>query len=97
MRTYKTITKTSTFKHLDEIRCDLCSAVGEGAEWERGAWKVNDITIEMTVHQREGQNYHDGGSGTEYTIDLCPDCFKNRLIPWLREQGADIEEQEWDW
>ena len=97
MRTYKEVTKTVTTTRLAEIRCDLCGAVASGGDWESGVYEVNDVTIEVTVHQKEGTSYPEGGSGTEYVIDLCPDCFKNRLVSWLLSQGATIQEQEWDW
>jgi len=49
------------------------------------------------MKQKEGSNYPEGGTGTEYEIDLCPKCFKERLVPWLKSEGAAIEEKEWDW
>jgi len=58
---------------------------------------VNETEVSVTVKQKEGESYPDGGSGTEYEIDLCPDCFKNRLVPWLKSEGANIGEMEWDW
>ena len=96
-RIYKTVSKMRTWDELDEIRCDLCGAIGEGGKWERGIWRVDETTVEVAIHQREGESYPEGGSGTEYVIDLCPTCFVNRLIPWLRSEGADIKQAEWDW
>ena len=26
--------------------------------------------------------------GTKTNYDICPDCFRNKLMPWLKEQGA---------
>ena len=96
-RIYKTETVTREIETLDEIRCDLCGAVGKDGTWERGVWEVNNTTVEVAIHQKEGQSYPEGGWGTEYTIDLCPSCFVNRLVPWLQDQGADIEAIDWDW
>jgi len=97
MRTYKEVTKTVTATRLAEVRCDLCGAIAEKGDWESSSYAINDVTVEVTVHQKEGSSYPDGGSGTEYIIDLCPDCFKNRLVPWLKSQGATIQEREWYW
>ena len=38
-----------------------------------------------------------GGDGESDTFDICPDCFKSKLIPWMREQGVEPEHKEWDW
>ena len=51
----------------------------------------------VEVRQRQGVSYPEGGSGTEIEVDLCPTCFKEKLVPWLRSQGATIEEKEWEW
>jgi len=96
-RTYKEVVKTTTRKELDTLSCDLCGIVAIGAEWERGVWSVGGTTVMVEVSQEEGESYPDGGSGTGYEIDLCPACFKDRLVPWLRSEGAVVEEKEWDW
>ena len=96
-RTYKEVPKTGTYKILDALTCDLCGAIANGAEWERGVWKVGGTTVEVEVSQEEGKSYPDGGSGTKYEIDLCPSCFKGRLVPWLRGEGVEIQQIEWDW
>ena len=41
------------------------------------------MEIKVIIRHREGLNYPEGGSGIEINIDLCPDCVKNKLIPWL--------------
>ncbi len=30
-------------------------------------------------------------------VDLCPECFKERLLPWLDSQGAKARIEDWDW
>lgn len=99
MKSYetKTTTETITRKSLIRRSCDLCGKEAKNDEWAAGIYEVNETEIEILVRQKEGVNYPEGGSGTSYEIDLCPDCFKNRLVPWLKSQGASIEEQEWDY
>jgi hypothetical protein len=41
-------------------------------------------------------NYPDGGWFEEVDIDICPQCFKNTLIPFLKEKGVKIEKNEVD-
>lgn len=90
---------TSEVTVLEEQTCDLCGAKAKkpGILWSGGIYDVDETEISVTIRQRSGENYPDNGSGTEHVIDLCPKCFKERLIPWLRSQGATIEEKEWDW
>ncbi len=85
-------------KYLKTRKCDLCGIAAKGAEWEgRSYYEVKETEIEIVIRQKEGSSYPEGGSGTKYEVDLCPDCFKNKLIPWLRSQNANIQKEEWDW
>lgn len=78
-------------------RCDLCGRESKGSDWDCGRYEVRETEVKVAVRRKEGHSYPDGGSGTEYEVDLCPDCFKGRLVPWLRPQGADVRPAEWDW
>ena len=74
----------------DFIECDLC---GNRIEKEVG-YGVNEVTIS----HRKGDNYPEGGSGEEMSVDMCESCFTLKLIPWLREQGAsNIAYTDWYW
>jgi hypothetical protein len=95
MREYVTKTQPVTSRYLVKRSCDLCGRAAKNEDWGAGSYEVNETEIEISIKQREGSSYPESGSGTEYEIDLCPDCFKGRLVPWLREQGAKIEEKEW--
>ena len=97
MRKYIKYQKVVKKQRLEKMICDLCSKESIGAGWKNSIWSINETEIEITVRQTEGTNYPEGGFGTEYIIDLCPECFKNRLVPWLKSEGAKVEEKEWDW
>ena len=83
-------------KKLVSRKCDLCGKIGADS-WGGGCYEVLETEMTVTIIQKEGNSYPEGGTGTEYEIDLCPDCFKSRLVPWLISQGANIQENEWDW
>ena len=72
----------------DAIICDLCKKEFKGGNW------TDDIYKEMETHvsYKDAAVYPEGDYFTneEIVVDLCPDCFKNRLIPWLKSQGADV-------
>lgn len=98
MKVYKTVDVPATTREvLVKRRCDLCGKESKSSDWDAGSYEVNETEIKITMKQKEGSNYPEGGSGTEYEIDLCPDCFTERLVPWLKSEGATIEESEWDW
>lgn len=97
MRTYVKKTRKVEEEVLDELRCDLCGTKADHGTWESGCYRVDETDLSVTVKQRSGDVYPEGGSGTEYLIDLCPTCFKDRLVPWLINQGAKINEKDWDY
>ena len=84
-------------KVLDKITCDLCGKVAKSGNWESTLWEVNETEIEITVRQKDGLSYPESGWGTQYTVDICPDCFKNKLIPWLESQGCVAKRKDWRW
>jgi RNA polymerase subunit RPABC4/transcription elongation factor Spt4 len=97
-REYETVTVPARQeKRLVNRSCDLCGRQAKANEWGDSIFDADETEIAVSVRQREGKNYPEGGYGTKYEIDLCPDCFKKRLVPWLQSQGADIEEKDWDW
>ncbi len=98
-RTYGKRIKTCEETYLVEKRCDLCGMPGKNDhDWSDSSdYTVDETQVEVTVRQKEGCSYPEGGSGTKYVVDMCPKCFKEKLIPWLRSQGAEIKETEWDW
>ena len=83
------------------VVCDLCGAEAKsrynwgGETWERDETKVK-MDARPTVEHGKGSSYPEGGWGTVYRVDICPTCFREKLVPWLREQGADIIEEEYD-
>ena len=97
MKTYEKKTETVEREVLVGRKCDLCGKEAKCSSWDAGRWEVSETEIKTIVRQKEGKSYPDGGWGTEYEIDLCPDCFKNRLITWLKSEGATIVEHKWDW
>ena len=99
MKKFVKKTVTSEITVCEEQCCDLCGTKASKPDhlWQGGTYDIDETEIEVTVRQKEGSSYPEGGVGTEIIIDLCPACFKNRLVPGLRSQGAKIEERDWDW
>lgn len=93
MKTYIEIPVPATTRtHLSETKCDLCGTTTRN-EWCKNSYDA----VESDVRLKTGTSYPEGGSGEETTIDICPDCFKSKLIPWVVAQGGQPTTKEWDW
>ena len=77
----------TTQEVVDFVTCDLCGQVIEEKLYE-----VDEVTIKHT----EGWSYPDGGYGTTYTLDMCGFCFRENLVPYLKDQGAVLIESDWE-
>lgn len=73
--------------------CDLC-----GKESSRsGYWGEGYNVDEPTVEIETGYNTPSGGSKTTRAYHVCPECFRGKLEPWLKEQGATPTEEHSGW
>ena len=70
------------------ITCDMCQCEIQ---------KQNGNAEEVTVAHKIGSSYPEGGSGETVSVDLCSRCFEEKLVPWLKSQGAEPRTEEWDW
>ena len=85
MRTFKKITKSYQVKIIDSLICDLCGVKAEKPEskqWTGGTFTVSETTISL----REGEIYPEGDFVDCTVVDICPECFKHKLLPWVRSQ-----------
>lgn len=88
MKHYSTVdvpATTRTFVH--HKTCDLCAVKISKKPYE---------VSEVSVSYKHGNSYPECGSGAETSFDLCADCFKDKLAPWLISQGAKPTEEEWE-
>lgn len=72
---------------VDFVTCDLCLAKIENKDYHLD---------EVEIWHKEGDNYPECGSGTEIIVDMCGKCFDEKLVPWLRTQGAVPLTKDWD-
>ncbi len=97
MKKFEKHQELKTVTTLIERTCDLCQRFMESDNKTTASYIIDETLIKITVTQQNGTSTPDGGEGTAYEIDLCPFCFKNKLVPWLKGNGATIEERKWDW
>lgn len=75
--------------------CDLCGDDKRG----RNSWRDSSIySIDSTrVLHEQGESYPECESKTSTEFDICSSCFETKLVPWLREQGAEPRVNSVDW
>jgi len=66
--------------------CDMC-----GEKLVERVYIHDKVEIEYDL----GDRYPDGASGTKTKIDMCPKCFKGKLLPWIKSQGGSYREEEY--
>ena len=47
----------------------------------------------MTIHTSDAEKLQQLRDFVE--VDMCSQCFETKLVPWLREQGAEPRTTEW--
>ncbi len=74
------------------VKCDLCKKFYRGADsYHDTDWPTDcSYDVETTgVYYESGSAYPEGRFTETTVFHICPDCFTERLIPWLKEQGAE--------
>ena len=82
------IVPETTRLKLQKITCDMC-----GDEIKKGRFSEEEVTIQ----HKTGKSYPEGGSGEITGIDMCPECFVNKLTSWLESQGCSLHTTPWEW
>jgi hypothetical protein len=77
---YKTVVEEH--QRLESVTCDCC-----GKSWVTGHMEVNEVEI---CH-REGTACDGDSWGQVLDLDLCPECFKTKVLPTLRALGITRE------
>ena len=77
-----------TKEKLTHVTCDICKE-----EIKKESYSATETEVKM----RKGDMYPEGGWGEEIEYDICPKCFTDKLIPWLEENGAKREWDDWDY
>ena len=90
---------------MEFVKCDFCGEevpkpdANTGGIWSNEVdWSTGGYGIcETEISFSEGESYPEGGNKTTLSFDICPKCFKEKLIPWAKSQGAELTEEEFDW
>jgi len=75
--------------------CEICGEQSIGSEWD-GEGDDRSFGV-VDIECKTGVRYPDGGYGEKCEVDICPKCFKGKLVPWLESQGATVKWEDWDY
>ena len=85
MKVIKEVETTSTRKVLERTICDICGSSTKGDNWAKDRYEVEEVEIRF----RRGKANPELAYGQELEFDICPTCFMDKLVPWLRGQGVE--------
>ena len=92
--------KPHLYRRFVKKVCDLgCGTEGKGSvdNWEDEYWQEEETHMTVEIYHKKGSNYPEGAYGKRLTVDICPKCFQEKLIPWLKSQGAKLEYEKYDY
>lgn len=90
----------STRTVLKKLICDSCKTEASRPayeDWASSGWDVQEteIAFKSIIKHKEGQSYPGVQYGEQCSVDLCPECFKAKLIPFLESIGVTVEYKEY--
>lgn len=77
-----------TTQKFDRTECDICH---QKIDDERRG--LDDVTIE---HRFSDNYWPEGGDGIDTTFDVCAECWKVHIVPFMKSLGAEPQIKEWD-
>lgn len=82
MKRYKQ--KIYTSNQLIETECDICGKKTNSDTWCYG--EGHDERRVWTEVEMRSSPLYESDIETEHNIDICPSCFENKLVPWIKAQ-----------
>jgi hypothetical protein len=98
MKVYETVTIPARQEKQTKYRqCDLCGNksihMRHNNNWSGDESNVQETKISYTT----GYRYSDSADLEVDTIDICPECFTKKLIPWIEAQGGKFYNEDISW
>lgn len=71
--------------------CDFCGRdVEKVSEKENGSYDYTRIKVDAKI----GATYPEGDSRQGYRVDVCSECFIQKLIPAIKSAGGEVHEYD---
>ncbi len=83
--------KTYTTRVVELIRCDCCGKESK-YRWATGGFDIEEVCIKY----ESGKHYPEGRFTKIIEADICPECFKDIIIPTLEKVGVKFLTRESD-
>ena len=100
MKKEKEITKSYKTTLVESVTCDLCGVENNDANtfcqtvnWASDTYAKEEVGVFIA----EGNVYPEGGYKEVIEFHICPKCFKDKVIPWLKENGASPTKYDQDY
>jgi len=80
--------KEETYEKTVEIECDICGETTQDLGLNRGAqWSIGTHNKDIIAIVREkGASYPEGGWSNYKELDVCPDCWENKIVPLIESE-----------
>lgn len=78
------------------VICELCKTKYKDDDWGRKYYEHLECKATLEIHLEEGTSYPEGGSFESQILDICPKCFKEKLVPWFISQGGVVRNKDVD-
>lgn len=86
-----------TEKRCKMIACDFCDKQVRGDGWEESSFDIDETEISVTINHRAGKAYGEDSYGDRFHCDMCPECFRQRLYPFLLNIAINpLDYEDWD-
>lgn len=86
-------TKRSSYTKVVSVICDICKDESPDDEWTEDSYHFATTEVNLS----KTSSYYGEGSREDFSYDICPKCFENELMPWLKSKGAEPTVEETDW
>lgn len=87
-------TEARTVQVVIDTLCDLCGlSVDDQSRWP-GFPEVNDLNEITLRHYEEKHDGYESLATKELTVDCCPACWAEKVLPFLRSVGLKRDYQE---
>lgn len=86
--------KTEEF--VESYSCDFrCGRTTKNLDnWTTERFARSKVRVEFD----SGDSFPEGGSGVVKGYDVCPECFEQVVLPWIKNlTGSAPFEREWCW
>ena len=96
----KKVSSTREYTKVIELTCEICGAIApDPNEDDLGkAWGKEEFdTASAKVQMKEGMSFPEGGSYVKTSYDVCPECFKKHIMPFIESLGGTATVTEHDW